>query len=89
MRLSRRLPALHRLVTVLCICPILYVLSIGPVLWLTFHEMGPSPSTIETMYRPLWITKKTSPAAAQAIDAYISQRVTIFGRAEFDDLPSR
>ena len=63
---------------------LLYFLSIGPVLWLGFHGLGPSLSLsmIEKVYWPLWFAKDNFPFAARLIDGYIALWVTVFMVAE-------
>ena len=65
----------------------LYLLSIGPVLWLSFHGAGPSYEWIEAAYTPVWRIKRSSPETAQLVDGYIGMWVTIFGRGSYDDVP--
>ena len=64
-----------------------YVLSIGPVLWLTFHDSGPPIWVIEIAYAPLGMAKKHSPVMARWIDGYISLWVTVFGVGDFENIP--
>jgi len=54
-----------------CVVLVLYVLSVGPVVWLTVRGLGPPASFIEVAYWPLWTAKDHSPTVAEYVDAYL------------------
>jgi hypothetical protein len=59
------------LVAVLILLPTLYVLSIGPVIWLqNTGRIGESP-VLEAAYSPLYWTMDNVPVAGPAIASYL------------------
>ena len=53
-----------------CLCLVLYVLSIGPVLYLDRLHTGNSPRWISVVYAPLFWACKNSESVADVLDAY-------------------